>query len=806
MIGSTISHYRILEELGRGGMGVVYKAEDTTLDRFVALKFLPAELSPSEHDKARFVQEAKVASSLNHPNVCTIHAIEEHEGRQFIVMEYVSGETLRQKIRRSPLKVDEAIAAASQIGAALQEAHARGIVHRDVKAENIMITAKNQIKVMDFGLAKLKGSLKLTRTSSTVGTLGYMAPEQLQGGEADARSDIFSLGVVLFEMLTGKLPFRGDHEAALMYSIVNEECDSVLKYRQDIPPGLDGIVHRSLEKRPEDRYQQADEMTGELLRMMKQPAGASSSYGADSAGRATHEKDSQARTSVTGNEPHTRKSPPRALLFALSAVVIALLGTLGYLFLLPRSMPIDSLAVLPFVNASGDPNTEYLSDGVTAGLINRLSELSDVKVMSRYSVARFKDGKEDPRAAGRLMGVASVLTGRLDIKAERLVVDVELLDVKDGRQLWGDRFDRDRADALTIEREIVGRISDRLRIRLTGNAAVAPAEDAALDPAAYDLYLRGRYIMLGTSDDGPARAQEFFRRAIELEPRLAVAYAGLGESYVNQAWLSSKDRGEMVPLAKAALRKAVELDAGLSETHVLAGDIALYFDWDWSAADASYQKAIETNPGSDIGHREYANFLLLLDRPDQAIAEARKAQSLDPLSVYATHQLGYCYLATGRLPEAATEFRKAIDLNPSWVWGNIKVGMTYSLMGDSINALAAMHRADELLAGRHPSPLAQDWLAEIAYLCGDPKRVRETLARLENQAKTEYVEPIALAGMCYRVGDYDRMHKYIQQGYEVRSTLMVYLLLQKRFIWKMVSDDPRYVSLLESMGFPQPPA
>jgi tetratricopeptide (TPR) repeat protein len=308
--------------------------------------------------------------------------------------------------------------------------------------------------------------------------------------------------------------------------------------------------------------------------------------------------------------------------------------------------------------------------------------------------------------------------------------------------------------------------------------------------------------MLGTSDDGPARAQEFFRRAIEREPRLAIAYAGLGDSYVDQSWLNSKGRDQTVPQAKAALKKAIELDPRLSEAHVLEAQIAQDFDWDWTAAEAAYRKAIELNPGSDLAHREYSSYLLIVGRPDDAIAEARVAQSLDPLSVYATHQLGFNFMASGRLPEAAAQFRAAIDLNPTWVWGNIKLGLTYALMGDKAKALAAEARADELLGTKTGSPLAQSWLATTAYLCGDPKRLERTLARLQDEARTSFVDPLVLASLYYAKGDTDRMFESLEQGYALRSPLMTHLGVEGRFLWKDVARDPRYLSLVKRMAYP----
>jgi serine/threonine protein kinase/Tfp pilus assembly protein PilF len=783
MIGQTFLHYQILVKLGEGGMGIVYLAEDTKLDRKVAIKFLPSHISSNSDERKRFEIEAKAAAALNHPNIATIYAIEEFDDEMFIVMEYIDGVELKEKLKSGPLDTNQAINIAQQIARGLEAAHEKNIIHRDIKSTNIMITDKGQVKIMDFGLAKVRGGIELTKEQSTIGTAAYMSPEQARGDKVDQRSDLWSFGVVFYEILTGQLPFKGDYDQAVIYSIINENYQSISNFRSDISQQIEEIISKALRKNPQDRYQSAQQIIDDF-HAIANPSATSTAPGRDSA-----------QISSLG-----KRSP--IFYYMLAAAGLLLIVIFSYLFFGNESGKINTLAVLPFVNASEDTDTEYLSDGITISLINRLAEFPDLKVMSRHSVARFKDGSEDPLAAGKLMSVKSVLAGQLDLRGDKLIVDVELLKVDDGQQLWGDRFEREQNDILKIEHDIVKRISDKLKVKLAGDKQTNHEDDVSLDPMAYDNYLRGRYIMLGTSDDGPARAQEYFRQAIEREPRLAIAHAGLGESYVNQAWLNSRNRDEIVPLAKAALKKAIDLDAGLSEAYVLAGEIAMYFDWDWSAAEAGYRRAIELNPGSDLAHREYSNFLLVMDHPEKAIAEARIAQSLDPLSVYATHQLGWSLLATGRLSEAVVEFRKAVDLNPTWVWGNIKMGMAYALMGDQKKANLAMLRADELLAGKQPSPLAQDWLAQIAFLCGDTDRTNETITRLQNQAELTYVDPFALADIFYRVGDFDKMFEYLEQGFKERSPLMIVLLLQGRSNWKKIKDDPRYLSLLKHLDFP----
>ncbi|MGO9066472.1 MAG: protein kinase domain-containing protein [Myxococcaceae bacterium] len=795
MIGHRLGHYQVLEKLGAGGMGEVYRARDLKLHRDVALKLLPVELANNPEWVQRLTQEARAVAGLSHPHVVTIYSIEDGGERPFITMELVSGTTLNHVIGPNGLPTEKLLELAVPLAEALGAAHAVGVVHRDLKPSNVMVTNSGQPKILDFGLAKLMGPAEpagggvssttpmLTRMGAVMGTLPYMSPEQLQGRPVDARTDIFSFGAMLFEMATGKRAHRGESDAELISAILRDPPPRALSVRGDLPPDLDRVIRRCLEKDPERRYNTSQELSNDLKALR---AGVSS--------------DAAAPTRPSEPKVPVARKPRRALvtLATVLAGLVVLAGGWQARSGCAPSTAEASVAVLPFVNVTKDANADYLIDGVTTGIINRLSESSSLRVMSQYSVARFKESSTDPLSAGKQLGVASVLTGQLSVHGERLVVDVALLDVRDGRQLWGERFERDRADFQSIEREIVGRTSEKLRVKLSAASSARPAAD----PEAYDLYLRGRYALAGAAEDGLPRAQDFFRRAIEHDPRLAIAYAGLGETYVTQAALNSKESGEMLLLAKAALKRAVELDPNLPETYLLAADVALSFDWDWGSAGANYRKAIEVSPGSDVAHREYAMYLLALDRPEEAISEARMAQSLDPLSVFAAHTLGFCLLESGRLPEAAAEFRKAIDLNPNWRWGNIKLSLTYALMNEREKALSAMKRADELKSPG--SPLSQCWLAQTAFLCGDSNRAKLTLARLEEEGHSTYIDPFAIADLYARLGDRDRLFEYLERAFKARSPYMVLLLVNRRFFWKAVADDPRYLDLIRRMGFPGP--
>src|ERR1051326_5438721 len=509
MIGQTISQYKILEKLGEGGMGVVYKAHDSKLDRLVALKFLPHHLVTNEAEKARFLQEARAASALNHPNVCTIFDIKEEGDLQFIVMEFVDGTTIKEKV---PIqKLQDALSYALQIGDALHEAHGKGIVHRDIKSENIMVNPKNQVKVMDFGLAKLKGSLKLTKTSSTVGTLAYMAPEQIQGGEADPRSDIFSFGVLLFEMLTGKLPFRGEHEAAVMYSIVNEEPQPIDKFNIRIPSGLKQVLSRTLEKEPDSRYQSMQDVVQDLLLIQK---GAAVS---------------------PAPERNERKSPGVSKLLrpAILIPVLLVAGALvaGALFLGRGDTAIDSIAVLPFENAGGNKDLEYMSDGITESLINSLSEVSSLRVLPRSTVFQFKGQQTQAQKIGKDLGVKAILTGRIVSRDENLNIQVELVDVQKQAQIWGEQYSRPMTGFLAIQQEIAGTISEKLRLKLSGAEKEKLLKQYTANNDAYQLYLKGNYFIQKATPEGLARGYDLLKQAIKLDPNYALPHVGIAYYY-----------------------------------------------------------------------------------------------------------------------------------------------------------------------------------------------------------------------------------------------------------------------------------
>jgi TolB-like protein/Tfp pilus assembly protein PilF len=779
--GVRLGTYEILGPLGAGGMGEVYRAKDLRLGREIAIKVLPAELASNNDRIARFEREARTVAGLNHPNIVTLFSVEDEDGLRFLTMELVEGETLSTFVSPGGLPLPQLLGLAIPLTEALVAAHEKGVIHRDLKPGNVMVTREGRLKVLDFGLSKIEISTgpthgladtksleaPATAAGQVLGTVPYMSPEQLRGEVVDARSDLFALGIILYELTTGRRPFTGTNLADISSAILRDAPVPARSLRNGLPPELDRIIDRCLDKNPRDRIQTARDVCNELCR--------ASNHG-------------EAGAMIHAPTPGPSYAAPR-----------------------PNVGP--SVAVLPFVNRSGDAENGYFSDGLAEELLNVLTKIRGLRVAARASSFHERLKGATIAEVGRALNVATVLDGSVRKAGNRVRIGVQLVNASDGYHLWSDTYDRTLDDVFAVQDDIAQSVVMELRRALLDEGMGSPRSDQAraevtavvrgrrTNPEAYDLYLRGRHL-LASSDDGPARAQEMFRRAVELAPTFAPAYAGLGEAYVLQSWLSSRDRGETVSKARGALARAMALDDRLSEARVLSGQIRLYFDYDWSGAEEDFLHATALDPGSDVAHRECGSFLSLVGRYEEGLDEARKAQALDPLSVNATHEVGYELLTLGRLDEAAAEFRKAIDLNPTWIWGDIKLGMTYAMAGSHEMSMACARRADELLNGRSGSPLAQSWLATIEFKAGLPERAYATLRRLEDESKSAYVDPFAIAGLHYYMGNHDAMFEQLERGLELRSPAMVFVLQVGRFLFREASADPRYKSLIERMKFP----
>jgi len=797
MIGTTIGHFRILAKLGEGGMGIVYKAEDQKLKREVALKFLPVHLTATEEERARFVQEAQSAATLNHPNVCTIYGIEEHEGQQFIEMEYVDGVTLREKFEGKQLKGEEGVDFAIQIGEALSEAHSKGIVHRDVKAENIMVNAKNQVKVMDFGLAKLRGSLRLTKTSSTIGTLAYMAPEQIQGEEVDARSDIFSFGVVLYEMFTGRMPFRGEHDAAMMYSILNEDPDSLTKYRQDLPAELERVIERALEKDPGDRYQHADDMVSELRRLKKKSGRVSRLSSAVQPPPTVEPVGAVVGGSVAPSAPTepVRRRSGRLPLVVAAAAGVAVVVLAAFLFLFQPEEAIESMAVLPFVNESGDPELEFLSDGFTETLINRLSKLPGMKMMSRSSVFRFKGEDVNPAEAGRSLGVMAVLAGRILQHGDRITVGVELVDARDQTHIWGEQYTRGLSDILSLQDEITREISRQLKVTLTGDEEERLSSAATRSDEAYQLYLKGRFHWNKRTTDGIEKAAEYFRMAIERDPGYALAYAGLADAYNLMSVYYIMPAKESRVKAKAAVLRALELNDQLAEPHVTLAAIYTEDEFEWEKGEEQFKRAIELNPSYATGHQWYGEFLAAMGRSDEALRELQIAQELDPLSPIIPTSLAVGYAIRGEYDEGLRQIDKALELDPSFPQAIQNRATIYFLQGKRNEAVTEQRRAVESTGG------GIEYQAYLAYFLaqkGEKKEAVAILRRIEEIARESHVSPIIFGFIHTGLEEWDEAFEWLSRAVEERSSGVIYLRIDPAY--RALRSDPRFEKLMERIG------
>jgi TolB-like protein/Tfp pilus assembly protein PilF len=737
MIGQTISHYKILEKLGEGGMGIVYKAQDTKLDRLVALKFLAQHLTADERDKERFLNEAKAASALDHPNICTVYEIGEAvDGQLFIAMAYYEGETLKKRIERGPLGIEESIGIIQQIAQGLANAHRRGGFHRDIKPANILITKDRQAKIVDFGLAKLSGQAKVTKAGATVGTAAYMSPEQVLGEGVDYRTDIWSLGVVLYETLTGQLPFKGEYEHAVMYRIMNEDPEPIRNLKPDLPVELERIVERSLAKSPERRYQHLEEMCADLK-------------------------------------------------------------NLGALLSQPQPMrkSVPSIAVLPFVNMSADAENEYFCDGLAEELLNALAKIDALRVAARTSAFSFKGKETDVREIGRKLNVSTVLEGSVRKVGDRVRITAQLVNAADGYHLWSERYDRRMEDIFDVQDEISLAIVEALKVKLLGTEKAAVLKRYTENTDAYQLYLKGRFFWSKRSKNGLQAAIRCFEQAIEKDGRYAPAWAGIADVYNLLSDYEGISRKEIYPKARAAVNKALEIDDRLAEAHTSLGMLIMLNEWDWSNAEKEYKLGISLNPNYATAHHWYSEWLLYNGRIAEAIQEISRAVDLDPLSPAILKDKGLT-LYYARDYDGALEYgKRTLELDPNFVSVHRLLSLAHQAKGMFNEAIAENQRWDDLSGNAAEATVGR---AQCYAAFGKRDEALKLIQNMnpENLSGGNLFRGIALVYAA--LGESDLAFTWLEKSYEQKAESLSTLKVDPKV--DLLRSDPRFVSLLKKVG------
>ena len=834
---TQIGRYEIRTLLGVGGMGEVYLAQDTSLNRKVALKVLPAEVA-SNHDRMRrFKQEASAAASLNHPSIAHVYEIGELDGLNFIAMEYVEGSTLRTKIHEDGEELSKLLRALQHVAEGLAKAHDAGVIHRDLKPDNVMITSDGHGKILDFGLAKLlepqPASGNTTGEDPTIlqhstpgvilGTAGYMSPEQAQGKtkDIDHRADIFSFGCILFEAVTGRRAFSGTDTIDTLNKVIREPAPQISQFNPTAPADLQRIVRRCLAKDPNERYQNIKDVAIELKEIRRELQETATEALSTPASSREAKTLWNSETTVAQNEstaapqssPSTRASSAEYIVneirrhkVGMVIVVILVLiiggavafGLRSYWHADSTEIAVDSIAVVPFVNQSKDPNADWISDGLTESITNNLAQLPNLKVIARSSVFRYKGRENDPLIIGKELGVRAVLTGRLMQRGDSMIVSAELIDIRDNKQLWGEQYERKLADMLSVQREIAREITNNLRPTLSGVDQSRMDKQYTANPEAYQLYLKGRFYWNKRTPADFRKAIDFFEQAVKKDPNYALAYSGLADAYTLLTVYSTESPRDLMPKAKQAALKALELDDKLAEAHASYGQTVVYYDYELAEAEKQYRYALELNPNYATAHQWLAEHLAAMKRSNEALTEIQRALQLDPVSVIMNRIYADILVDARRYDEAIEQYKRTLELDPNFPTTHFLLGRTYEAQGKYDQAIAQYTTAGKA-SGLPAEVLAP---ANLAYAkSGWKAYLQASLDQILNRPPGRKFPPYVVATYYARLGQKEEALKWLERGYEERDFRMT--MISVSFEFDSLRSEPRFVQLVQKIGLPQ---
>jgi serine/threonine protein kinase/TolB-like protein/tetratricopeptide (TPR) repeat protein len=829
---TMLSHYRILSLLGAGGMGEVYLAQDTKLDRKVALKILPADLAANQDRMRRLVQEAKAAAALNHPNIAHIYEIGESEGTNFIAMEFVDGETLREKIHGGKSELKSVLKHLLQVAEGLAKAHGSGIVHRDLKPDNIMITRDGHAKILDFGLAKLveTGGPGLGQSEGgeaptavmqqhsvpgmIMGTVGYMSPEQAQAKPVDQRSDIFSFGCLLYEAATGRKPFAGDSVVDTLHKIIHEPAPSITDFYPSASPELQRVIRKCLAKEPEKRYQTIRDTANDLEELLEEMKGVSdversvAPSTSTATNRATGSTNDDLRAESTASVSRQPVSSAEYIFVGVKqnklAAVIVVLAFFGaaiglglYLRTRTTQVAIESIAVMPFVNESGNADVEYLSDGMTETLINSLSQIANLSVKARSSVFRYKGKEIDPKKIAAELNVQAILTGRIVQRGDQLTLNLELIDAQTENVLWGNRYERKSSDLVSLQSEIARDVSSKLKSKLSGADVAKVEKTFTTNPEAYQLYLKGKFFWNKRTGESLKQAAELYRQAIEKDPNYALAYSGLAETYVLFSSYDVAPAADSMPQAKAAALRALEIDDSLAEAHTALGFYLSNYEWDRDASEREYRRAIELKPNYATAHHWFAADLSYVKRFDDSLVELRRAEELDPLSPIIGTNLGDTLVYARRYDEAIAQYKRTLIRNPNFAYAHRALGWAYGLKGRYPEAIAETRTAIELNNGSSAKGYWGLWLAKS----GKRDEAVKLLSELKQETTRGYVQSYTLALIYIGLGDKEEALNWLEKQVSGRSeTANTYAVAPEL---DDLRSEPRFKEMLKRMNLPE---